>query len=313
MRIKHGNQVNFELLAPATGARGGVRFGWRKGAPLHWREVEGQRKGRWFLSSSASSMLGDEPIGADPSAYRVFAGIPVEGPEEAARACIVEFASTYGVLGEPLLLLPDSLRGADYEEVQKYACQPESMGEPFTLWSYEVSAMAKFLGLFDALELLWGQSEKERDWQPVRECLAQTFEAAVSDGEGWSEAKRVYLANDLGRAARLLLAFWVNEHLPHRIKFRFELDPHRHDHQGFDYSFQPASLLGYLWWSAAQLLTGGDGPVQCPTCKNWRALNPRGRPVKFCSDACKDKWHNHLKREAREQRKSEQKKAGGAD
>jgi hypothetical protein len=59
------------------------------------------------------------------------------------------------------------------------------------------------------------------------------------------------------------------------------------------------SLLGAIQMQAVQSILGGRKSAQCVECSTWFEIGPGARrsSAKFCSDQCKDRFHNRQKRE----------------
>jgi hypothetical protein len=58
------------------------------------------------------------------------------------------------------------------------------------------------------------------------------------------------------------------------------------------------SLLGAIQVQAVQSILGGRKSVQCLECSTWFEVGAGARrsSAKFCSDQCKDRFHNRQKR-----------------
>jgi hypothetical protein len=61
------------------------------------------------------------------------------------------------------------------------------------------------------------------------------------------------------------------------------------------------SLLGAIQMQAVQSILGGRKSVQCMECSIWFEIGPGARRslAKFCSNQCKDRFHNRQKKEGR--------------
>ncbi len=210
----------------------------------------------------------------EKSLFRIFPS--VEGED----AGIIKFANQYGLLGEG------------------YTSEPifGNQIEPLSLWRSQINKMKRAVELWDHIQ------QKDEGWllehikwkgdrnQPVTMASViyqDDFHQEIIASEG-KTAPEQFTYGETNKPARIYLQRIINRELKDRIVVRLLYKA--------DWSCQhniitPNNLIGFMWLQLALTIEGDLKYKKCAVCSKPFRVDPseRGKPRRFCSDACKSK------------------------
>lgn len=260
-----------------------------------WDSAKGyEEERRWLLDSDpGSDFTIYEPLKAEPTLFRVFAGL------EPTESRFQGFADDYGALGF---------------DVSLDAGGPARKGEPFSRWKAEWKAIRNIVEVLGAVNQRdvkrlagWIQvtGDKAAFVRRTPRELAHGSIIAIRDDDIWHESMK----RENGQVERLmrLATFWiqrlVNERLNGDLTNGTHVRPRLlfHVDQGeFVLQIVPSSLIGVLWLQCALAIEGDLEYRRCAWCRQWILLSPEGegrrRHTKYCSSSCKLKAHRERHR-----------------
>lgn len=231
-------------------------------------------------------LIGAEDIKSNT--FLEFAGLELN--EEA----VIRFANANGFLG---------LNNYSYTKGKKGGVV--LLCEPLFEWYKEIQRMRSFVNL--AKHLTFGKAGKKElkkviDWSPARESELRTGEPILvkfkpnDSFSSWlfgTNYKPHLLEQcsygDVTLPAMVALQDMVNtvykEHVDSRLLFDRE-------YKSLAHHIVPSTLLGIMWLQLAQSTEKGKKYKNCEECSKPMILErQRGKPRKYCSDACKSRNH----------------------
>lgn len=215
--------------------------------------------------------------------YRVFASTPI------TLDAILEFANTYGLLGEYNAMpriTPEGKRTQIYE--------------PLTTWQRHIEAMTDLIEVWDALQsrdeavlARYGRwvSKDRFEFRHMRHSRELVIDHSSTLG--------AFTYGQLLEPSTYCFSIYLSHHLAGR--FSLQAITKFVGAGDFQLWVQPESLIGALWLQFAWAVARKEDIRQCGKCEQFFALSPDvARADKlFCSDRCRMKAYRDRQAQAR--------------
>lgn len=263
------------------------------------RSIDSETKEREFLTSGQplgimTMVARYAPLRLYTGLFRAFAETPP------TKEGIHTFANEYGSLGDGVFIqLPES--------------SAVGTGEPVSLWSKEIFAMAQALELWDAvkasnLEVLSQRIAWEKggvNYDSHRGIDTKDLKTPYSQRMEWIAAPEIhperlerFRPGDLATPALFFVQKTINDRLKGRISPRLLWGKNR---TKLGLYIVPNSLIGALWLQFAQAIDGNKEYRRCEECRGWFELSPEtARTSKlYCSNACRSRAYRGRQEQVR--------------
>lgn len=227
-----------------------------------------------------------EPL-ENKSLFKIFSNLTVDDNK------IIDFANEYGLLGEKL---STKRSFGEHEPV-----------EPLSFWKYHINRMSHAVELWEHIQ------KKDKKWlskhikwvgdknQPITNAKiifrgTANSKSAIIASKGYEETfLKQCTFEETYRPARFYLQKLVNNELVDRVTNKLLF---KNDCSGSYNVITANNLIGFMWLQLSLSIEGDLKYRKCVVCKKTFRLDHRnrGKPRRFCSDACKSKDYRNKKK-----------------